>query len=201
VRLESLVTISRIKTLVIEVIAVTLIWVLFYRLSLWIFSYFEYNPRVYWIFLPAGIRMISVFIFGWAGVLGLFIGSVITNDAEMSHYVVYLAAISSLSPMLAIRLCKWCYNITDNLKGLKGKQLIGFALTGAFANALFSSMHFYYSGIPKSVDDFLPMFVGDLLGSIIILYLSQILIRLAVKLYKPPPRRLAKKNDLLDHFT
>ena len=191
--LQLMPTISGIKRLTIEVIAVALTWVLFYRLSLWVFSYFEYNPRVYWIFLPAGIRMISVFIFGWTGVLGLFLGSVITNDAQMSHNVVYLAAISSLSPMLAIRLCKWCYNIPSNLQGLKGKQLMGFALAGAFVNGLFSSLHFYYSGISQSLDSFLPMFVGDLLGTIIIFYLSKVLIKLAIKLYKPPPHRPAKE--------
>jgi len=186
-RLQLIPTLSGIKTLAIQVATVTLIWVVFYRFSLWLFSYFEYNPRVYWIFLPAGIRMISVFIFGWAGVLGLFIGHLLTNHTETSSQVVYWATISSLSPMLAKRVCKWWYNIPSTLQGLSGKQLLVFAVVGALANALFSSLHFYVSGLSESFNDFIPTFVGDLLGTIIILYLGQALIRLAIALYKPPP--------------
>ena len=189
--LDSFLTISRIKTLTIEVIAVTLTWVLFYHLSLWVFSYFEYNPRVYWIFLPAGIRMISVFIFGWAGVLGLFIGSVITNEADMCSYVVYLAAISALAPMVAKRTCKWWFNIPSTLQGLTGKQLLVFAITGAVANSLFSSLYFHFTDGMDTVKNFFPMFVGDLLGTLIILYLSKGLLRLSIALYKSPPPRVS----------
>jgi hypothetical protein len=184
-RLQLIPTISGIKTICIQVAIVTLIWVIFYRLSLWLFSYFEYNPRVYWIFLPAGIRMISVFIFGWAGVLGLFIGSVITNEEEMSNYVIYLAMISSLAPMFAKRICKWWFNISSTLQGLTGKQLLVFSVVGALANALFSSLHFYVSSVSESFNDFAPMFVGDLLGTFIILYLVKGLLRLAIALYNP----------------
>jgi len=190
-RLFLIPTISEIKTLCIQVVIVTLVWLIFYRLSLWLFSYFEYNPRVYWIFLPAGIRMISVFIFGWAGVLGLFIGSIITNEVEMSSYVVYLAIISSLAPMVAKRTCQWCFNIPRTLEGLSGRQLLVFSVAGALANALFSSLHFYISGVSKNFNDFVPMFVGDLLGTIIVLYIVKGLLRLAIAIYKPPPHRPA----------
>lgn len=196
-RLQLIPTNSGIKTICIQVAIVTLIWVIFYRLSLWLFSYFEYNPRVYWIFLPAGIRMISVFIFGWAGVLGLFIGSVITNEEEMSNYVIYLAMISSLAPMFAKRICKWWFNISSTLQGLTGKQLLVFSVVGALANALFSSLHFYVSSVSESFNDFAPMFVGDLLGTFIILYLVKGLLRLAIALYNPRAD-LHEKNSLLD---
>jgi hypothetical protein len=52
-----------IKATIIDVFIVVLTWIVFYQMSLWLFAYFEYNPRVYWVFLPAGIRMIAVFIF------------------------------------------------------------------------------------------------------------------------------------------
>ena len=180
-----MVTIVRIKTLAIEVIAVTLTWVLFYRLSLWMFSYFEYSPRVYWVFLPAGIRMIAVFIFGWAGVLGLFIGHAITNHTETTSQIVYWATISSLSPMLAKWVCMRWYNIPSALQGLSGKQLLVFSVAGALANALFSSLHFYSSGVSENLNDLIPTFVGDLLGMIIMLYLCRALIKLAIALHNP----------------
>ena len=175
-----------IKQQVIEVVAVTALWILFYKFNLWMFSYFEYNPHIYWIFLPAGIRMISVFIFGWTGVLGIFIGSIFTNEAEISNYVMYLAAISALAPMLAKRTCMWWFKTPVTLQGLTGKQLLIFALAGAFSNALFSNLYFHLYGLSDSLYSFLPMFIGDLAGTIIILYLSKGLLRLALTLYKRP---------------
>ncbi len=132
--------------------------------------------------------MISVFIFGWAGVLGLFIGSIITNEVEMSSYVVYLAIISSLAPMFAKRTCQWCFNIPRTLEGLTGKQLLVFAIAGAVANSLFSSLYFHFTDGMDTLNSFFPMFVGDLLGTLIILYFSKGLLRLSIALYKPPPR-------------
>ncbi len=175
-----------IKQQVIEVVAVTALWILFYKFNLWMFSYFEYNPHIYWIFLPAGIRMISVFIFGWTGVLGIFIGSIFTNEAEISNYVMYLAAISALAPMLAKGTCMWWFKIPATLQGLTGKQLLFFAFAGALSNALFSNLYFHLCGLSDSLYDFLPMFIGDLAGTIIILYLSKSLLTLALSLYKRP---------------
>ena len=173
-----------IKSTIIDVFVVVLTWIVFYRMSLWLFAYFENNPRVYWVFLPAGIRMISVFIFGWAGVLGLFIGSVITNEAELSGYVIYLAVISAMSPMVAKRACKWWFNIPDTLQGLSSKQLLAFAITGALSNALLSNLYFYFTDRANSLKGFFPMFVGDMLGTLIIFYLIAQILRLISLLHK-----------------
>jgi len=173
-----------IKSTIIDIFVVVLTWILFYRISLWLFAYFEYNPRVNWVFLPAGIRMLAVFIFGWAGVLGLFIGSVITNEEELSGYVIYLSAISAMSPMLAKRACKWWFNIPVTLQGLSGKQLLAFAVIGALTNALLSNLYFYFATEANSLKGIIPMFVGDLLGTLIIFYLMVKILQLIFLLHK-----------------
>ena len=183
--LEIIPTTSEIKTFVIQVILVALVWVLFYQISLLLFSFLKYNTNVYWIFLPAGIRMFSVFIFGWFGVAGLFLGHVLTNHVETSNQLLYLAVVSSLSPMLAKRICKWFFNIPASLEGLTGRQLLVFTLACAFADASLSSQHFYHIGTFKYDHDFAPLFAGDLLGTLIILYLSKWLLGCVVKIYKP----------------
>lgn len=162
---------SQIKTTLIEALAVALIWVFFYRFNLFVFAHFEFNPRVYWLFLPAGIRMMAVFIFGWKGVLGLFIGSVYTNEVETNAYVLGLSAISALSPMLALLLCRWFFNIASTLKGLKAKQLLAFTLMGGLANSLLSQLYFYATNTDKLLFGFVPMFVGDVLGTLLIFYM------------------------------
>jgi hypothetical protein len=173
-----------IKSTIIDILVVVLTWILFYRMSLWLFAYFEYNPRVYWVFLPAGIRMIAVFIFGWAGVLGLFIGSVITNEAQISSYVIYLSTISAISPMVAKRACKWWFNIPVTLQGLTGKQLLAFAVIGALTNALLSNLYFYFATETNSLKGIIPMFVGDLLGTLIIFYLMLKILQLIFLIHK-----------------
>jgi hypothetical protein len=173
-----------IKATIIDVFIVVLTWIVFYQMSLWLFAYFEYNPRVYWVFLPAGIRMIAVFIFGWAGVLGLFIGSVITNEAQISSYVIYLSTISAISPMVAKRACKWWFNIPVTLQGLTGKQLLAFAVIGALTNALLSNLYFYFATETNSLKGIIPMFVGDLLGTLIIFYLMLKILQLIFLIHK-----------------
>jgi hypothetical protein len=173
-----------IKATIIDVFIVVLTWIVFYQMSLWLFAYFEYNPRVYWVFLPAGIRMIAVFIFGWAGVLGLFIGSVITNEAQISSYVIYLSTISAISPMVAKRACKWWFNIPVTLQGLTGKQLLAFAVIGALTNALLSNLYFYFATETNSLKGIIQMFVGDLLGTLIIFYLMLKILQLIFLIHK-----------------
>jgi hypothetical protein len=173
-----------IKSTIIDILLVALAWILFYQFSLWLFAYFEYNPHVNWVFLPAGIRMLAVFIFGWAGVLGLFIGSIITNEVELSGYVIYLAAISAMSPMVAKRACKWWFNIPDTLQGLSSKQLLAFAITGALSNALLSNLYFYFTDRANSLKGIIPMFVGDLLGTLFIFYLVVKILQLIFLIHK-----------------
>ena len=173
-----------IKSTIIDIFVVVLTWILFYRISLWLFDYFEYNSHVCWVFLPAGIRMIAVFIFGWTGVLGLLIGSVITNEEELSGYVIYLSTISAISPMLAKSACNWWFNIPVTLQGLRGKQLLAFAVIGALTNALLSNLFFYFANETNSLKGIIPMFVGDLLGTLFIFYLVIKILQLIFLLHK-----------------
>lgn len=171
-----------IKQALTQTFIAALIWVFFYQFSTWLFAYFEYNPHVSWVFLPAGIRMLAVFVFGWNGVLGLFLGSIITNDHDIDMAVFEIAFISALAPMLALYICRWSFAIPNSLAGLTGMQLLVFALSGAFANAFLSQLYFHTNDSRLLVYDFIPMFVGDLLGTIIIFYtIAKLLQRLSAK--------------------
>lgn len=156
---------------VLELLGVVLLWVCFYHLSQWTFTYFEYNPRVNWVFLPAGIRMMVVFIFGRLGVLGLFIGSALTNEAQLCADVFGLSAVSALSPMLALLACRWFFALPSSLTGLSARQLLAFTLMGALMNAVFSHLYFAYTNTGSSYSAIFPMFFGDLLGSLLVFLL------------------------------
>ena len=165
------VIIQALKTVVLELLGVALVWACFYHLNVWAFAYFEHNPRVNWIFLPAGIRMMAVFIFGWSGVLGLFVGSSLTNEAHLSADVLVLSWISALSPMLALLACRWFFALPSSLAGLSPRQLIVFSLLGALMNVIFSQLYFFYNDIETSYSAITPMFIGDVLGTLLIFLL------------------------------
>lgn len=120
--------------------------------------------------------MLAVLLFGWVGVLGLFIGAIITVDTEFGYYVFILSAISSLSPMLAMKLSKWALNIPPTLNGIKPSQLLIIAFASAIFNAIASNVHFHFSDMANSLHGVFPMFVGDFLGTIIILYFSMVML-------------------------
>lgn len=47
-----------------------LVWCLFVPLYAWVFSWTEYISGINWIYLPHGLRMMLVLMFGVSGALG-----------------------------------------------------------------------------------------------------------------------------------
>ncbi len=161
-------------------------YALFYEVNDWLFSQVKVSNHVSWIFLPAAVRMISVLMFGWAGVLGLFIGSVFVIpdvfQAEPVH-ALSLACLSSVPSLLAARFVQHATGVGDDLAGMTGKHLLVFGLAGGLANSLVHTVYFAgYHGNLEPVHGFVPMFVGDTIGTLLMLYAGAI----ALRQLKPP---------------
>lgn len=177
---------ASLRTALIHSVSVAMIWLFFYHFNAWAFAYFEHNPNVSWVFLPAGIRLLAVFVFGWSGVLGLFVGSIATNENDVDAYVIGLSSISALAPMLAVIICRWSLAIPKSLIGLTGLQLLVFAITGAMTNSFLSQLYFYTPNTSILLpQNFVPMFVGDILGTLIIFFIIAKLIQCLSTRYKP----------------
>lgn len=167
--------------LALEVSGVALAYWLLYYLNAWIFASFEFTARVSWIFLPAAIRMIAVLLFNWRGAAGLFIGTLATcipvfglANADTFAYPL----LSAFCPMLAMSLGVHLMNVRADLGGLKAWQLLVFALLGALFNSVAHNLYFQLSGNAQSwLTALVPMFVGDLVGTLIVLYVSAALLR------------------------
>ncbi len=67
-------------------------------------SFLQKTMGVNFVFLPAGIRTLSVFIFGYRGAIGVFIGNVITNysQAISQFHSCHLLACVSFPPFQAM---------------------------------------------------------------------------------------------------
>jgi hypothetical protein len=69
-----------------------------------------------------------------------------------------------------------------DLAGLQQSQLLVFAVVGAIFNALPHNLFFFMTGMSDDAwSGVLPMFVGDLAGTLIVLYIASFSIRMVHK--------------------
>lgn len=167
------------------VMGVAIVWVALYLSNNWLFSEIYLNSFISWIFLPAAIRMLAVMINGWAGALGLFFGAILTNLSQLELEplnMFVLAGLSALGPLAAVHLCTRWLQLPADLVGLQRSQLLVFAFAGAIFNVIPHNIFFYLSGMSDDVwSGVLPMLVGDLAGTVIVLYVASFSIRMAIK--------------------
>jgi hypothetical protein len=173
---------TQVLTFAISALAVALLWVLLFRLNRWALSSFDVTVFISWIFLPAAIRMLAVMVCDWSGALGLFVGALFTSQTEPAADLtdgVALAFLSAIGPLLAFWLCTRLLSLPSTLTGLTAKQLLVFATLGALLNAVPHNIYFYWSGrMTSPVEGLVPMFLGDLLGTLFVLYATSIALRL-----------------------
>lgn len=171
--------------MILFVVGVAVAWVALYQFNTWLFSSIHLTGFISWIFLPAAIRMLAVMVGGWAGALGLFLGAIITNFSLLQFEplnIVVLAALSALGPLVAVYLCTRWLQLPSDLGGLQRSQLMVFAVAGAVFNVFPHNLYFYMTGLTHDAwSGVFPMFVGDLAGTLIVLYLASLSIRLALK--------------------
>ena len=176
--------ISTSRRFIFEALGVAIAWTLLFKLNMWAFKSLEVNHFVSWIFLPAFIRILSVLLFGWAAVIGLIIGAIITsNPADIGHSTPYvLAMISGVGPMIAVRFCEYVLKLPPTLIGIRPSHLFIFAITGAFVNVSLNGYYFALHQLPSHpITCLSPMFIGDMLGSIIMLYVASFTLKACVK--------------------
>jgi len=173
------------RCFIFKAIGVAIAWTLLFKLNMWVFKSLEVNQFVSWIFLPAFIRILSVLLFGWAAVVGLIVGAIITsNPADAYHTTPYvLAMISGVGPMIAVRFCEYVLKLPPTLIGIRPSHLFIFALTGAFVNVSINGYYFTINQLPAHpITCLSPMFIGDMLGSLIMLYIASFILKVCVKI-------------------
>ena len=176
---------TNVLSMAASAIAVALLWVLLFRLNRWAFSSIDVTIFISWIFLPAAIRMLAVMVCDWAGALGLFAGALFTSQtdpaATLSDEIV-LAFLSASGPLVAFWFCTRLLSLPSNLTGLTARQLLVFATMGAVFNAVPHNIYFYLSDRMSSpIEGLVPMFLGDLLGTVVVLYGVSFALRLMFK--------------------
>ena len=173
-----------IKVQLVEVCAVATLWVVLFRLNHWLFSAVEVSPYINWVFLPAALRVLSVLVLDLSAVAGLFIGTLITCDPVVGVNLadsLILSSISSLSPLLAVRLMTRWMRSEPDLKGMTFAQLAAISTLSGVASSTIANFYFHLRDQTHDwMTGVMPMLIGDLVGTLIVLFIaSQVLRRLS----------------------
>jgi len=149
---------------------------LFY-LNAWLTDAFVFGLGVNWIYLPAALRLFLTLIFGLPGAIGIAIASfLISFYGDFLHDLtlcVGVGLISGFAPYLARYFVFSNLSLESDLSNLNFQKLIICILIYSLLSAglhqwWFATLTLENTG---SVNHFLVMFIGDVLGSLLLISL------------------------------
>jgi hypothetical protein len=141
----------------------------------WLFTRLEFVPGINWIYLPAGMRLLCVLLFGNAGALGLLLVSWLVcffyffpDDYLRSFMGGVLAA---AAPWIANRIAQQAFGLRASLSNLSPARLLACIVLYSVASPLLHHIWFaVHGGTDDLVRSFFVMFIGDLNGTLIVVY-------------------------------
>lgn len=134
----------------------------------------EFSFGVNWIFIPSGVQLLLVLIAVWQGALGIILASFIIGlenyylDTVFGTFITSL--ISGFSPLLARKICFDFLRIEKDLLNITRKSILQMSFVFAILSASIHQVWFFYNGKSEAFTQSLfVMFVGNLLGTILVL--------------------------------
>ena len=144
---------------------------------------FEFAAGINWIYLPAGVRLLSTLLFAEAGAVGLFLvgwaacAFIFFPDDPLRS--VAGGFLGSLAPYLVYRLMRQRFGLHASLANLTPARLLWCALLYSIASPL---LHHLWFGLverkPDLLDSFVAMATGDFCGTIVVLYGAKLVLTL-----------------------
>ena len=142
----------------------------------WVTEAIKYDLGLSWIYLPAGLRLFLILIFGFTGAIGIAVASF-----AISYYGVFppdlitcigIGLISGFAPLLAKWVVVANVNISNDLSNLSLQKILFCIVVYAFISAGLHQWWFVLRGLESgSLNHFLVMLVGDIAGSILLIAL------------------------------
>lgn len=158
-----------------------------FSLNTQLFQATNFSAGVNWIFLPAGLRLLLVLIFGIYGAVGVSIASILIGLSDFfpndQLTAIFSGIISGFSPYLARLIILNQTRLSASLDNLGPKSLLICICIFAVISPLFHQILFYINGYTDNLGASLSvMIVGDLLGSFLVVYAAKLIIE-AQKLF------------------
>lgn len=152
-----------------------------FALNMSLFEASNFSAGVNWVFLPAGLRLLLVLIFGIYGAVGVSVASIYIGWEDFfpnDHFTALVSGlISGFSPYVARVFILNKTRLSDSLNNLGPKSLLICICIFAFISPLFHQIWFYTKGYTDNFGASLGvMIIGDLIGSLIVVYAAKSII-------------------------
>lgn len=147
------------------------------------FRRFEYAEGINWVYLPAGIRLLSTLLFAEAGAVGLLLVSWGVSFFFMfphDHLRAFVGGILSAAAPYGVYLMaqRWM-GLRKSLNNLTASRLLICSVAYAVASPLLHHIWFYLHGEKEHLlSGFMAMVTGDLIGTLMVLYTGKCLLAL-----------------------
>jgi len=130
-------------------------------------TFLEHTDRIHMLYLPAGIRLAIVLIFGVWGALGIALATPLILLMEYGGYspalLILHALISGFVALLTVRAVQYLAGIDPSLGNLKPLHLPSLALAVSATVSLAFTIKFHVKGEVQD-HEFLPCLAGMMLG-------------------------------------
>ena len=165
-------------------------YALLFYLNGWLTNTLVFGLGVNWIYLPAGLRLFLTLIFGLPGAIGIALASfLISYCGDFPHDLtlcIGVGLISGFAPYLARFFVFSNLRLETDLSNLNFSKLMACILIYSLLSAglhqwWFATMTLEDTG---SLNHFLVMFIGDVLGSLLLISLIKCCIDLIKKTRK-----------------
>lgn len=172
----------------LQVLATIVLFTGMLALNELLFKQLEFAPGINWVYLPAGVRLVCTLLFAEAGAVGL-----LAVSWAVSFLVFFPGnfdrafmggVLATAAPYLVYRIARHQYGLQGTLRNLTPGRLLVLGVAYSVASPLLHHLWFAWRGEPDLLRGFAAMFVGDLAGTLIVLYGLKGLLALA-------PRRAA----------
>lgn len=147
----------------------------FFNLNEWCFAELEFAPGANWIFLPADLRLLCTLLFAEVGAWWIFFASLAIMRLNFPELDVLTSMGSACAPYLVYRICLH-FGMPATLLQLNTAHLMMLIIVFAATSALTHQIWFVM--LDRS---------GDLLGSLLLLYLIKILLATGRRFFNPAP--------------
>lgn len=161
----------------------------FFHLNAYAFHALEVHAGASWVFLPAGLRLLCTLLFGAEGAIGLWLASLAIVSFSMGQMDLVTALVSTVlsagAPYLVYRLALRA-GLPDTLARLTPLKLAQLGIVYAFSNAALHSIWYALRGVhPDFLSGFVTMFIGDLAGTLIMLYAIKMVLAVLRSVQRP----------------
>jgi hypothetical protein len=154
-----------------------------FQLNFFLFDWLEFSNGVNWVFLPSGLRLLIILVLHTYGAFGIMVGSTYINytlgTSDDHVFNIITGIISGGAPLIARVISEGLLRLETNLTGLTSNGLLQLSVLFAAISATTHQIWYFWIGRTENfVASTLAMVMGDWVGTVLILSMATLVLRL-----------------------